>query len=82
MCFGKKPKAVKAPPIPQVQVQQPTPFQQQQPQTESGADNQPKKKGNKSIFQVDLTIPTTGLNTGAQGSFPSSQGTGAGPIIR
>ena len=72
MCFGK-PKLPKAQPAPTLAIPQTTPIQQQLPTTQSGADvaaqtQTPKKK---SLFQIDLTIPT-GAGTGTTVS-PTSQ---------
>lgn len=62
MCFGSHPSQPKAPPIPQVQVQQPASVAQSTPSIISGADQGGSKKkiNNKSIFQIDLSVPATG----------------------
>lgn len=83
MCFGKKPKLPKAEPTPQIVTPPTTPIEQQAPQTQSGADQaaSQQKPRKKSLFEIDLTIPTTGVATStpttAGGQSSSAAGTGA-----
>lgn len=76
MCFGGKPKMAKQANTPTAVIPPTQPIENQLPSTQSGADiaaagQKPRKK---SMFQIDLSIPT-GASTGNGQSV--SNGVGA-----
>lgn len=81
MCFmdlfgGGKPKLPAPVQVPQLKIPQQAPVQEQQPQTQSGVDtaNKAKQPRKKSIFQIDLTIPSSNSSTSGAGGSTSSTG--------
>jgi hypothetical protein len=85
MCF--KPKVPKIKPIKTPQIKVPDPISQDPTVTQTGADtaavNTQKKQNaaGKSLFQIDLTIPT-GASTGETSVNNTASGPSTGAAVR